>query len=165
MQRAKLFGLSLTIILAAASAVTRGETPSAASNPLLGTWTYVAEGSKFDGRQPYQGAVITFTAEAGGTRMIEEVITANGAKFRIEYLDPQDGTFVSVKGNPYYDSQSTTWTAPRVATRKERRAGRDIGTTVMTVAADGKSFIADASRIVPQGTVYKAYVVWRRVDP
>lgn len=164
MQRLKIFGLSLTIMLAAA-AVARGETPTTASNPLIGTWAYVADGSKFVGRQPYQSAVITFSAESGGIRMTEEVVTANGAKFRIEYLDPQDGTFVSVKGNPYYDSQSTTLTAPRVATRKERRAGKEIGTTVMTVAADGKSFIADASRIVPEGTVYKAYVVWRRIDP
>ena len=156
---------SLVLLLAAAATVTRGDTPKEPPNPLLGSWQYEASGSKFVGRAPYRSAVITFTAETGGTRMVEEVVTANGAKFRIEYLDPHDGTFVPVKGNPYYDSESTTWTGPRTATRKERRAGQATGTTVMIVAPDGKSFTADANRIVPEGRLYQAFVVWRRTSP
>lgn len=157
--------LSIALLLAAAAPATHGDTPRAAPNLLLGTWQYQAEGSRFVGRPPYQSATITFSSEAGGTRIVEEVVTGNGTKFRIEYLDPHDGTFVSVKGNPYYDSESTTWTGPRTATRKERRAGKDTGTTVMTVAPDGQTFTADANRIVPEGRVYQAFVRWRRAAP
>ncbi len=151
--------------LLALSAVAVLAAPPETPNPLLGTWQYDAAGSKFVGRAPYQRATITFAAEAGGVRVTEEVVTANGAKFVIDYVDPQDGTYVPVKGNPYYDTESTTATGQRSYTRKERRAGKDTGTTVMVVAPDGKSFTADANRIVPEGHLYHAFVVWRRTPP
>ena len=157
--------LSFFLLLGAVAAVARGDTSKRPPNPLLGSWQYEADGSKFVGRLPYRSAVVTITAETAGTRTVEEVVTANGTKFRIEYLDPHDGTFVPVKGNPYYDSESTTWTGPRTATRKERRGGKDTGTTVMIVSTDGKSFTADANRIVPEGSLYQAFVVWRRASP
>jgi hypothetical protein len=150
------------LALAALAALVTRAAPPVTKHPLLGTWQYVAEGSKFVGRAPYQGAMITFAAEAGGLHVTEEVVTANGAKFVIDYVDPMDGTFVPVKGNPYYDTQSTTATGKRTYTRKERRAGQDTGTTVMIVARDGKSFTADANRMVPEGRMYHAFVVWRR---
>jgi hypothetical protein len=151
--------------LAALSALAAVAAPPPAANPLLGTWQYDPAGSKFVGRAPYQRATITFAAEAGGVHVTEEVVTANGAKFVIDYVDPQDGTFVAVKGNPYYDTESTTMTGKRVFTRKERRGDQDTGTTVMTVARNGKSFTADANRIVPEGRLYHAFVVWRRAAP
>lgn len=157
--------LSIVLLLASAAPATHGDERRTTPNPLLGTWQYVAEGSRFVGRPPYRSATITFSQEAGGTRIVEEVVTANGTKFRIEYLDPHDGTFVAVKGNPYYDSESTTWTGPRTATRRERRVGQETGTTVMTVAPDGQSFTADANRIVPEGRTYQAFVRWRRATP
>ena len=133
-------------------------------NPLLGRWEYVPAGSKFSGRAPYRSATITFTIEGSSVRVAEEVITANGAKFRFEYLDPEDGTYVTVAGNPYYDSESTTWQDARTAIRKERRAGQEIGTTVMTVSSDGETFVAHHERIVPEGLLYTAEVNWKRVD-
>ena len=162
MQRTKNIAAGCLLALAAMAALAA---PPQAANPLLGTWQYDPAGSKFVGRAPYQRATITFAAEAGGVRVTEEVVTANGAKFVIDYVDPQDGTYVPVKGNPYYDTESTTATGQRSYTRTERRAGKDTGTTVMVVAPDGKSFTADANRIVPEGHLYHAFVGWRRTPP
>lgn len=131
-------------------------------NPFLGEWTYVAAGSKFAGRAPYRSATVSFAADGGGMRVTEDVVTANGARFPFEYTDPMDGTYVTVRGNPYYDSESSTWTDARTVTRTERRGGTQTGTTVMTMAPDGRSFTADAKRTVPEGGVYTAYVVWKR---
>jgi hypothetical protein len=76
---------------------------------------------------------------------------------------PEDGSVHPVTGNPYYDGESTAWTAANTATRTEIRAGRVIGSSTMTLAADGKSFTAVSQRSAPEdGHLYTSTIVWKR---
>jgi hypothetical protein len=131
-------------------------------NPFLGTWEYDGSKSSFVGRLPYQRAKITFSRYEGGVAVVEEVVVNAGALFHFEYRDLLDGKDVPVTGNPYYNSQSTVWTDDHTLTRTEKRDGVVIGTTTMTMAADGKSFMANARRTVPGGGTYIANVSWKR---
>lgn len=159
------FRLSRCLFAFALIAVSTASTGASPDNPLLGVWSYEPAGSSFSGRAPYQSATLTISVEADGMRIAEEVVTASGAVFRFEYVDPLDGTYVAVEGHPYYDSESTIWVDELTAMRRERRGAEDTGTTVMQVSADGKFLVAKHNRTVPDGHLYTAEVNWKRAEP
>jgi hypothetical protein len=157
---------SLTVWLAATAlsiAIGAAAAPQKRT-PLAGTWQADVAQSKFVGRLPYRSGKMTFIAEPGGqVHVVSEVVTANGALFHFEYQGPEDGTPLPVTGNPYYDSAAMTWKDARTLVRTELRAGKTIGTTTMTLAADGKSFTAKSSRTTPEdGHLYTSEIVWHR---
>jgi hypothetical protein len=134
-------------------------------SPLLGKWQADVAASSFQGRQPYRSGEMTFTAVDGNTvRVVSTVVTFNGMTFKFEYQGPEDDTVVSVKGNPYYDEASNVWTDARTLKRTERRKGEITGTTVMELAADGKTFTAKGERLTPDGVNYVTSIVWRKVE-
>jgi hypothetical protein len=142
---------------------TAAATPS--RTPLAGTWQADVAQSKFVGRLPYRSGKMTFVAEPGGqVHVICEVVTANGALFHFEYRGPEDGSELSVTGNPYYDHATIAWKDARTMVRTELRAGEKIGTTTMTLAPDGKTFTAQSSRTTPEdGHLYTSEILWKRV--
>lgn len=134
-------------------------------SPLLGKWEADVTQSTFQGRSPYRTAHMTFSAAgADRVRVIVDVVTASGVPFHFEYEGREDDTVVPVKGNPYYDSASNVWKNERTLKRTERRAGKVTGTTVMEIASDGKSFVAKAERLTPDGVNYVTFIVWKRVE-
>jgi hypothetical protein len=135
-----------------------------ARDRFTGGWRYDGTQSSFVGRAPYQDATIRFTPFGGGAHVVVDVTVASGAKFHFEYRDPGDGSIVQVVGNPYYDSQSTIWVDDDTCIRTERRGGKVIGVTTMTLAQDRASFTASSRRIVPEGRLYTAVVVWKRIE-
>jgi hypothetical protein len=134
------------------------------ANRLLGTWEYDPTGSSFAGRAPYRSARLTFSAVADGVQVTSDVVVANGRLFQFRYAGPEDGTFVTVSGNPYYDSASTVRGDDRTIIRTERRADKVVGVTTMQVSEDGKTLTANARRTVPEGTLYTSRITWRRVE-
>jgi hypothetical protein len=132
-------------------------------NPFLGTWEYEPARSSFVGRAPYRSARLSFTAVSEGTRVIADIVVASGEPFHFHYSGPEDGTFVTVSGNPYYDSASTVRSDPRTVVRTERRDGKVVGTTTMQVSEDGKSLMASSRRTVPDGGLYTSVITWRRI--
>jgi hypothetical protein len=159
--RTALLGAAALLIAICAPAATQTRTP------LAGTWQADVAHSKFIGRQPYRTGRMTFVPEPGGqVHVIADVVTANGALFHFEYSGPEDGTELAVTGNPYYDHAAIAWTDARTMVRTELRAGRKIGTTTMTLAPDGKTFIAKSSRTTPEdGHVYTSEILWKRAGP
>jgi hypothetical protein len=131
---------------------------------FLGSWQFDAAKSTFRGAIPYESATYTFQDTRDGVHVTAHLLEA-GRVLHFEYTDRQDGTFVPVTGNPFYDSESTAWKDARTATRTERRAGKVTGQTTMTVAPDGKSFTASASRTLPDGRLYESHIVWNRREP
>jgi hypothetical protein len=136
----------------------------AASDALLGQWVFDASRSTFDGAMPYRSGRYTFTRTAGGVHVLAEIVEANGQLLRFEYLDREDGSFVPVSGNPFYDSQSTAWVDSRTAVRTEQRQGQVTGTTTFSVCADGRSYSARASRRLPNGRLYTSVIFWNRAQ-
>ena len=129
---------------------------------LVGQWDFDATRSAFEGAMPYRSGKYTFTRVPQGLHVLAEIVEGNGQLLRFEYLDREDGTFVPVSGNPFYDSESTTWANSRTAVRTERRQGQVTGVTTMTVASDGRSYSASASRRLPDGRLYTAVITWNR---
>lgn len=155
-------GLAIVVsLLSAASAAGDG----APRHALNGTWICDPSKSTFNGAMPYRSAVSKFVAVENGTHVEVDIIEANGVALHFEYSDAGDGVFVPVYGNPFYDSQSTVWLDKYTAKRTERRGGKVTGTTIMTVAADGKSYVARASRTRPDGKLYTSVIHWDRSDP
>lgn len=68
-----------------------------------------------------------------------------------------------VIGDPYFDSESTVFSGQLLAIRTEFRAGRVTGHERITVAKDGLSLVASASRTTPEdGHLYVSVILWRR---
>jgi hypothetical protein len=137
------------------------ETPKGAG-ALLGSWEFDPAKSMFDGAMPYRSGTYTFRNTSEGVQVVAHIIEGNGQVLHFEYVDRQDGSFVHVTGNPFYDSESTHWSGAGFATRSERRNSAVTGKTDMTVSMDGKSFTASASRTLPDGRLYISKIVWRR---
>jgi hypothetical protein len=129
---------------------------------LLGNWQFDPTASRFDGGIPYTRATTRFTATAHCIQVVVEIVEGNDRHIRFEYCDRGDGSDAAVRGNPFYEAESTLWPTPRLAVRSEKRGGVITGTTTMTVAADGKSYTATASRIRPDGFRFTSTIVWRR---
>ncbi len=152
--------LALPLLIAAAA-------PNHGSprNALIGTWKCDPSKSTFNGAMPYRSATSKFASLEQGTHVTVDIIEANGVALHFEYRDAHDGVFVPVHGNPFYDNQSTTWLDKLTAQRTERRGDKVTGTTIMTVSADGESYVARASRTRPDGKLYTSVIHWDRVDP
>jgi hypothetical protein len=159
MKRRLLFAsMLLAVVLDCANV--RADDPG--RNPFLGTWEYDAARSSFVGRAPYRSARLSFTAVREGTRVVADIVVASGELFHFEYSGPEDGTFVAVSGNPYYDSAATVRSDARTVVRTERREGKVIGSTTMQVSEDGRSLTASGRRTVPDGGLYTSVITWRR---
>jgi hypothetical protein len=143
---------------AAASAVVDGR------HALIGTWRFDPTASRFDGGVPYESATARFIATPSCIHVAVEIVEGRGRRLRFEYCDATDGTYVPVRGNPFYDSESTQWPDRRTAVRTERRGAQVTGTTAMSVAADGRSYTATSSRLRPDGVRYTSVIIWRRSD-
>jgi hypothetical protein len=161
--RRAALGALLALGAALACAASGAGTPRGAG-AFLGSWQFDPAKSSFHGAVPYESAVYTFRDTHEGVHVIAELHEA-GRVLHFEYVDRQDGTFVPVTGNPFYDSESTRWTDARTATRTERRAGHVTGQTRMTVSPDGQSLTAVASRTLPDGRLYESRIVWNRRKP
>jgi hypothetical protein len=140
-----------------------GATPT--DHALLGEWRFDPAASRFDGGVPYTRATSRFIATATCIQVVVEIVEGNDRHIRFEYCDRGDGSDAAVNGNPFYETESTVWPTRRIAVRTEKRRGVVTGTTMMTVAEDGKSYTATASRKRPDGIQYNSTIVWRRVEP
>jgi hypothetical protein len=150
----------LGALLCGASA---GEVPR--NHALLGDWQFDPAASRFDGGIPYTRATSRFTATPRCIQVVVEIVEGNDRHIRFEYCDRGDGSDAAVKGNPFYEAESTVWLVRRIAVRSEKRGGVVTGTTTMAVAEDGKSYTATASRTRPDGIRYNSTIVWRRLRP
>ena len=152
-------GSVLGLLLFATLAIADAES----EHTLVGTWRFDPVASRFDGGAPYQSGLTRFTTRPSCIHVAVEILEARGAPLRFEYCDPRDGTYVPVQGNPFYDSESTRWPDSRTAIRTEKRGTQVIGTTTMSVAADGNTYTATSDRLRPDGVRYTSVIVWRRV--
>jgi hypothetical protein len=152
---------ALRVLLAGAAALAAAP---ALNSPLLGAWEYEPTQSTFDGGIPYRSGTLRFEAAPGGIRVSAHIIEGTGRVLHFEYLDRGAGRFERVEGNPFYDSESTRWSASGCV-RTERRGTQIIGTNSMQLSADRRSLLARADRSRPDGRRYVSVIAWRRLGP
>jgi hypothetical protein len=154
--------IAVTALALSFSSIAGGKEPE--HRGLLGTWQIEPTSSQYQGRAPLQSGTMRFEASPQGIHVTCDVMTAGGIAFHFEYRGPEDGSVHPVTGNPYYDSESTAWSDANTAKRTEIRAGKVIGSSTMTLAADGQSFTAVSQRSAPEdGHLYTSTIVWKRV--
>jgi hypothetical protein len=157
----------LTLALLGATVLFGGayaDTPKGAG-PLEGTWQYDPTKSTFRGAIPYNKATYVFKQTPDGVHVVVDILEGRNTNLHFEYVDKFDGKFVPVVGNPFYEWQSSVWKDARTLERSERRGEEVTGKTQFTVAEDGKSMTATASRSLPDGRIYTSTIVWNRVEP
>jgi hypothetical protein len=128
-------------------------TLQAQSNPLVGTWKLNVTKSKFDPGPGYKSLTRTIVAQGDGVKYTFEGVAADGKPVAYGF----SATFDS-KDNPISGSMPSgadTISAKRidsnhyVATLK--KAGKDIGTSKVTVSKDGKVTTVDATGTTASG--------------
>lgn len=163
----KVFAASVVALMPALTTAAEAQTAALRApqhRTLLGTWKIDPSASHYKGRRPLKTGTLRFEAlPAGAIHVICDVTTSSGIPFHFEYQGLEDGSVHPVSGNPYYDSESTAWPSPSTVIRTEIRAGKVIGSSAMTLAADGQSFTAVSRRSAPEdGHLYTSTIVWKR---
>ena len=151
-----VFG-ALILATSAASAASKGK------NVIGGIWEFDAAQSTFTGRPAYKSAKIVVTAVKGGSKFAGDFTLADGKTMHTEYSGPADGSDIAVTGSPAFDSVTMLEPDSHTMIRTERRAGKVVGTTIVTLAKNGKSFSASGRGTLPDGHPYTFTSVWKRV--
>jgi hypothetical protein len=141
-----------------------GGTASAAakSDGLNGNWVLNAGKSSYDPGPAYGDGKIAYT-EKKGTISAAIDVTVGGKPVHIAYTGPEDGSSIAVSGSPNYDSVSLIKPDKSTRIRTERRGGKVVGITTITLATDGKSFTAEGRGTNAAGQKYHNVSVWDRV--
>jgi len=148
---------ALCLVASAASAASKGK------SAISGIWEFDASQSTFTGRPAYKSARIVTTAVKGGSKFVGDFTLPDGKTFHVEYSGPADGSDIPVTGTPAFDSVTMIEPDKQTLIRTERRAGKVVGTTIVTVAKDGKSFSAAGRGTSSDGHQYTFTSVWKRV--
>ena len=148
---------TLCLAASAASAGSKGK------SVLDGVWEFDAAQSTFTGRPAYKSAKIVVTAVKGGSKFVGDYTLADGKSIHTEYSGPADGSDIAVSGTPAFDSVTMLEPDRHTMIRTERRVGKVVGTTIVTLAKDGKGFSATGRGTMPDGHQYTFTSVWKRV--
>ena len=128
-------------------------TLQAQSNPLVGTWKLNVTKSKFDPGPGYKSLTRTIVAQGDGVKYTFEGVAADGKPVAYGFSATFDGKDNPISGS--MPSGADTISAKRidsnhyVATLK--KAGKDIGTSKVTVSKDGKVATVDATGTTASG--------------
>jgi hypothetical protein len=137
----------LLVVAIALFVLVGSSTLRAADNPLVGTWKLNTEKSKFDPGPAPKSLTRTIVAEGDGVKYTFEGVAADGTAISYGFSVHFDG-----KDNPVTGSMSAgadNISAKRtdanhyVATLK--KAGKVVGTSQVSVSADGKTTTVDST--------------------
>ena len=132
-------------------------------NVIVGIWEFDAAQSTFTGLPAFKSAKLVITAIKGGSKFAGDFVGADGKTTHVEYSGPADGSDVAVSGSPRFDSVTMLEPDSHTMIRTERRAGKVVGTSIVTLANDRKSFSASGRGTGPDGHQYTYTSVWKRV--
>jgi hypothetical protein len=147
MQRLLQF-VAITVLAFAGSATLRAQ-----SNPLVGTWKLNVTKSKFDPGPGYKSLTRTVEAQGDGVKYTFEGVSADGKPVAYGFSVKFDGQDNPVSGS--MPSGADTISAKRtdsnhyVATQK--KGGKEIATSKVTVSKDGKVTTVDQTGTTASG--------------
>ena len=156
-------GLAVTIVSALCLVAVSAPAAAKGKDPFVGNWQFDAAKSTFNGRTAYTSAKVSMGAVKGAHKFAGDFTTADGKSMHVEYSGPADGSSLAATGSPTYDSVSVLMPDKDTLIRTERRGGKVVGITTVTLDKGGKSFTATSRGTLPDGHQYTATTVWNRV--
>ncbi|HXQ63778.1 MAG TPA: hypothetical protein VN787_02895 [Steroidobacteraceae bacterium] len=152
---AALFGL-LSLAATGASAAAKG------SDPFVGHWTLNATKSEYSGMTGGTSGKVAISAVKGGIKSTVDVAFADGHATHYEVNGKADGSEIVVAGSALFDSATMLRPDRHTVIRTERRGGKLVGITTITVSADGRTLTAMRKGISTAGPQPSYTTVWDR---
>lgn len=135
----------------------------AAHDPWAGHWQLDAAKSTLNGQPAYKSGDAVLKAIKGGIESNVTLTPADGAPIHYQYSGRTDGSDIAVSGSPMMDSLTLVRLDKHTAIRTDRRGGKVVGVTTLTLAKDGKSFTATGRGTSVDGHPYTTMTTWHRV--
>jgi len=152
---AALFGL-LSLAATGASAAAKG------GDPFIGHWTLNAAKSQYSGMPAAASGKVAISAVKGGIKSSVDVAYADGHAVHYEVNGKVDGSEIAVPGSAPFESATMLRGDRHTVVRTERRGGKLVGITTITVSDDGKTLTAMRRGISIAGPQPSYTTVWDR---
>jgi hypothetical protein len=145
MKHALLFAAAVVLSLAVAT--------TAQSSPLVGTWKLNVEKSKYDPGPIPKELTRTVVADGAGVKYTFAGTSADGKTISYGFSVKFDGKDNPINGSipSGADSISAIKTDANHYTATLKKAGKTIGTSKVTVSADGKTTTVDSTGTTADG--------------
>jgi hypothetical protein len=133
-----------------------------ASDSAAGTWKLDLAKSTFGSGSPPKSEMRTYTVTPRGTHVVIETEDAKGQKSKNETLLTYDGKPQVLKGNPDYDTVTTTRIDANETHADMIRQGKIIGSLRRLVSPDGQTMTINVKTNRADGTTETAMSVYER---
>ena len=110
------------------------------AEPIVGTWKMdVAKSTYKPGPAPKSQTIVV--EQAGkGVKVAVDAVNADGSALKWGFTTPRDGkTETPVTGNPLFDTILSTRESANAGTNLYKKGGKQVSTTKVAIAADGKT--------------------------
>lgn len=149
--------LALGALLALSSIAIASDTP----DPVVGTWKLNTE--KSTGNVPLpKSETRTYAASPGGVALNWTRVSADGKESAVKTTFKYDGKDYPVTGSPDFDALSAKRVDTNTIESKQKRKGKEVGSTTRTVSADGKTLTLVSKLTTAKGTEADTTMVYDR---
>ncbi len=142
---------------ASAAAMAKG------GDPFVGNWQYDSAKSTFTGMPANTAGKLAITKKKKDYKIVADNTGADGKVTHYEYGGPADGSDLSVTGNAPIQSVTILLADSHTAIRTDRRAGKVVGMTTVTVDKAGKTMTSVGRGVTADNKTYSYSLVFNRV--
>jgi hypothetical protein len=144
---------ALKVVAVAVLAVVGAVAARAQSNPIVGTWKLNTAKSKYNPGPMPKSLTRTIVADGDGVKYSFEGVAADGSAIAYGFSTKLDGKAVPVTGSipNGADSISATKTDDHHYTATLKKGDKVVGSTKVTISADGKVTTVDSTGVTSTG--------------
>ena len=127
-------------------------TAAQSTEPIVGTWKLdVAKSTYKPGPAP-KSTTLVVTAEGKGVKVAVDAVNGDGSPLKWGFTTVRDGKEVApVTGNPMFDTVTASRESAHAGTNVYKKAGKEVMTSKVAIAADGKTMTVTTTGTNPQG--------------
>jgi hypothetical protein len=133
-----------------------------ASDPVVGTWKLNLAKSTFSPGPAPKSQMRAYVATADGIDMMYTGVAADGSAVNGKSTFKYDGKDYPITGSPDFDVLSLKRINATTIESTQKKAGKPTGTTVRTVAGDGKVMTLKSKGTSANGKAYENVMVFDR---
>ena len=144
---------SLKVVAIGVLAVVGAVAAQAQSNPIVGTWKLNTTKSKYNPGPMPQSLTRTIVADGDGVKYSFEGVAPDGSAIAYGFATSFDGKAAPITGSipNGADSISATKTDDHHYTATLKKGDKVVGSTKVTISADGKVTTVDATGVTATG--------------